>query len=145
MEIRRKNRIREELNFFASADADTPALTVQVDINTDEMGAAAKRAWDALGIATAALQRNTGSEEAAAEYGEALVALFAVIFGEDDARRILDFYEGREGEMLLDLEPFFSDTMGKIIAGREARMAQFLALAGKQAAKEEKAQDGGAE
>lgn len=130
MEIRRKNRIKEELQFFSTADADTPALVVDVDINTDEMGAAAKRAWDALGIATVTLQKGD-TEEARGEYGQALVALFGVIFGDENAAKILEFYEGREGEMLVDLEPFFTDTMSKIIAGREARMAQFLALAGK--------------
>lgn len=130
MEIRRKNRIKEELQFFSTADADTPALVVDVDINTDEMGAAAKRAWDALGIATVTLQKGD-TAEAREEYGQALVALFGVIFGDENAAKILNFYEGREGEMLVDLEPFFSDTMSKIIAGREARMAQFLALAGK--------------
>jgi hypothetical protein len=130
MEIRRKNRIKEELQFFSTADADTPALVVEVDINTDEMGAAAKRAWDALGIATVTLQKGD-SEGAREEYGQALVALFGVIFGAENAAKILEFYEGREGEMLVDLEPFFTDTMSKIIAGREARMAQFLALAGK--------------
>lgn len=130
MEIRRKNRIKEELQFYSTADADTPALVVDVDINTDEMGAAAKRAWDALGIATVTLQKGD-TEVAREEYGQALVALFGVIFGAENAAKILEFYEGREGEMLVDLEPFFTDTMSKIIAGREARMAQFLALAGK--------------
>ena len=130
-QIRRQNRIKEELQFFY-ADGEKPALTVPVDINTDDMSAAAIRAWDTLGIATVELEKDQASDHAKEIYGEALIALFGVILGEEYAAKILEFYEGRDGEMLLDLAPFFTEIMGKVKAAREARKAQFLRLAGKE-------------
>lgn len=130
MQIRRQNRIQETLEFYMG-EATAPALTVNVDLNTDEMSGAAQKAWDVLGVASIELQRTPERDTARDEYGRAVIALFSVIFGEQDARRVLDFYEGRSEEMLVDLAPFFTEVMEKVQAARNARISQFLALSGK--------------
>lgn len=129
-QIRRMNRIKEELQFFY-ADSETPALVIPIDINTDDMSAAAMRAWETLGIASVELDKEPENEKIRLLYGQALVALFGVIMGEENAKKILDFYEGREGEMLIDLNPFFTELLEKIKAARDARIAQFLTALGK--------------
>lgn len=128
MEIRRKNRIQETLEFFRGEE-ETPALTVNVDLNTDDMSAEAKRVWDMLGIATVQLQK-TQNEKTLANYGEAVLALFTVLF-KDDARKIIAFYENRTEEMLVDLAPFIERVIKQITEARNARMNQFLAAVGK--------------
>jgi len=130
MQIRRQNRIQETLEFYMG-EATAPALTVNVDLNTDEMSGAAQKAWDVLSVATVELQRTPERVKAQENYGRAVIALFSVIFGEQDARRVLEFYEGRSEEMLVDLAPFFTEVMEKVQAARNARISQFLALSGK--------------
>lgn len=126
-QITRKNRIKEELQ-LCNEDGSV-ALSVQVDLNTDEMGLAAAKAWERLGIATVAAQKDPEAAETEQAYGDAVLALFAVIFGEEQTNKILKFYEDRLAEMLLDLAPFVEDEiMPKVEAAREARKAQFLAL-----------------
>lgn len=41
--------------------------------------------------------------------GESVIFLFSVAFGEENAKKILDFYEGNYDEMLLKVYPFFKD------------------------------------
>lgn len=41
--------------------------------------------------------------------GESVIYLFSVAFGEENAKKILDFYEGNYDEMLLKVYPFFKD------------------------------------
>lgn len=128
MEIRRKNRIQETLEFYRGEET-APALTVNVDLNTDDMSAAAAKAWDAVGIATVQLEK-TKTEKNIVDYGESVLALFRVIFGED-AGKIIAFYEGNTQEMLLDLAPFLEKTITQVSEAREARINQFLAAVGK--------------
>ena len=57
-------------------------------------------------------------------------AFFAVIFGEETAGKIVEFYEGRWTEMLLDLFPFINnEIMPKIRAASADRKAQLLEAA----------------
>ena len=39
-------------------------------------------------------------------YGNAVIALFAAVFGEQEAGRILQFYEGQYTDMLTDILPY---------------------------------------
>ena len=128
MEIRRRNRIKETIEFYRGEET-VPALTVDVDLNTDDMSAAAAKAWDALGIATVELEK-TKTTKSLVNYGEAVLALFKVIFGED-AGKIVAFYEGKTEEMLVDLAPFLEQVITQVKAAREARINQFLAAVGK--------------
>ena len=128
MEIRRKNRIQETLEFYRGEE-QTPALIVNVDLNADDMSGAAKRVWDALGIASIQLQKRQ-TEETVKEYGDAVLALFSVIF-EGDTEKILTFYENRTEEMLVDLAPFLERVIKQVTEARTARMNQFLAAIGK--------------
>lgn len=41
--------------------------------------------------------------------GESVIYLFSVAFGEENAKKILAFYEGNYDEMLLKVYPFFKD------------------------------------
>ena len=84
---------------------------IHVDLNVDEIQGRAIKAYERLGMAQNSLQDAPISEDAMEAYGKAVGDLFAVIFGENDATKIVEFYEGNYTEMLVDLLPFFSDVI----------------------------------
>lgn len=47
------------------------------------------------------------TEELIQFLGDTIIYLFNVAFGESNTKKILDFYEGNEDEMLLKVYPFF--------------------------------------
>lgn len=125
-QITRKNRIKEQLQLCHADGA--PALTIDVDLNVDEIAGRVNKAYEALAMAQNALQKNTNSPEAMDAYGKAVLAVFNVIFGEKDAAALLAFYEGNYTEMLLDVFPFINnEIMPKIREASADRKAQLLA------------------
>ena len=126
--ITRKNRIKEQLQ-LCHADG-TVALTADVDLNVDEIAGRVNKAYEALGMAQNALQKNAESAQLMEAYGNTVTAFFAVIFGEETAGKIVEFYEGRWTEMLLDLFPFINnEIMPKIREASADRKAQLLEAA----------------
>lgn len=128
--VTRKNRIREQLQ-LCHENGDI-ALTVDVDLNVDEIAARVNKAYEVLGSAQLDLEKDPHSEKAMEAYGKAVIAVFEVIFGEENAQNILLFYEGNYTEMLLDLFPFINDEiMPKIREASESRKNQLLDAAKK--------------
>ena len=124
--ITRKNRIKEQLQ-LCHADG-TVALTADVDLNVDQIAGRVNKAYEVLGAAQTALQKNARSDEALEAYGKAVLAVFDVIFGEDGTKKLISFYDGNFNEMLLDVFPFINDEiMPKIRAASADRREQMLA------------------
>lgn len=127
-QVTRKNRIKEQLQ-LCHANGDV-ALTVDVDLNVDEISARVNKAYEVLGVAQNALKKDEKNEKLLEAYGKAVVAVFSVIFGEENAERILDFYEGNFTEMLLDIFPFINgEIMPKIREASAARRNQLMEAA----------------
>lgn len=123
--VTRKNRIKEDLQ-LCHANGDV-ALTVSVDLNIDEMGGRLNKALETFANAQGILQKGNTGPEAVEAYGRAVIALFDVIFGEEDSRKIIAFYEDNYTEMLLDLFPFINDEiMPKVREASAERKAQLL-------------------
>lgn len=123
--IKRMNRIREELQ-LCHADG-TVALTVNVDINTDDMAAQIRQAYEQFEAAKALLNAEGAGKEQEQAAGEALLGLFRLVFGQQNLQRMLEFYEGRESELLLDVLPFVRDEiLLKVYAAVNARKAQIV-------------------
>lgn len=124
-QVTRKNRIKEELQ-LCRADGSI-AESIIVDLNVDEITARVNKAYEALGMAQDALQKDPKSPEVAEAYGNAVVAVFHIIFGEEGTDKIIAFYEGNYTEMLLDIFPFLNDEiMPKIREASEARKKQLI-------------------
>lgn len=127
-QVTRKNRIKEQLQ-LCHANGDI-ALTLDVDLNVDQIAGRANKAYEVLGIAQNVLQKNPNSAEAMKAYGAAVLSVFTVIFGETGATQILEFYENNYNEMLLDLFPFINnEIMPKIRAASADRKAQLIEAA----------------
>ena len=129
-QIQRKNRISEQLQ-LVHANGDI-ACTIDVDINVDKIGAKINKAYELLGIAQLELEKNATSAETIDAYGEAVLCLFKVIFGDDGCKKIVDFYGNEDAwsEMLIDLFPFINDEIiPKVREASEARKKQLLEMA----------------
>lgn len=127
-QITRKNRIKETLQ-LCHANGDV-AVELEVDLNVDDIAGRVNKAYEALGMAQLALQKDQNSQKAMEAYGAAVIAVLDVIFGEDGSKQIVEFYEGRYSEMLLDLFPFINgEIMPKIRAASADRKAQLMAAA----------------
>lgn len=127
-QITRKNRIKETLQ-LCHANGDV-AVELEVDLNVDEIAGHANKAYEALGMAQLALQKDQNSQKAMEAYGDAVIAVLDVIFGEEGTKQIAEFYEGHYSEMLLDLFPFINgEIMPKIRAASADRKAQLMAAA----------------
>ena len=126
--ITRKNRIREQLQ-LCNADGSV-ALDVPVDLNVDEMQGRALKAMQELSRCQAEIRRDPKSEAALEAFGNAVITLFTVIFGEDGAKQIIAFYEDNYTEMLIDVFPFITgEILPKIAAASEARKEQLMQTA----------------
>lgn len=127
-QVTRKNRIKESLQ-ICHADG-TVAETIEVDLNVDEVGNRVNKAYEMLAMAQLELQKNTNSQQLHEAYGNAVIAVFNVIFGVESASRIIAFYEGNYTEMLLDLFPFINnEIMPKIREATAARREQLIEAA----------------
>lgn len=125
-QVQRKSRIKETLELLDETGAVVESL--DVDLNVDQIAGRVNKAYEVLGAAQTALQKNARSDEALEAYGKAVLAVFDVIFGEDGTKKLISFYDGNFNEMLLDVFPFINDEiMPKIRAASAARREQMLA------------------
>lgn len=123
-EIKRKGKIKETLKV---TDDGGKELTLAVDLNIDDILGHYNIARRALADAqTAAKQKD---EDAAAKMGQAIMALFTVVFGAEQTNTLVSFYENRYTEMLADLMPFLSEAViPKINDAMQQRAAQYKAF-----------------
>ena len=125
-QVQRKSRIKETLELLDETGAVVESL--DVDLNVDQLAGRVNKAYEVLGAAQTALQKNARSDEALEAYGKAVLAVFDVIFGEDGTKKLISFYDGNFNEMLLDVFPFINDEiMPKIRAASADRREQMLA------------------
>ena len=129
-QVQRKNLIREQLQ-LVHANGDI-AATIDVEINVDRVGAQINKAFELLGYAQAAAQKDPKNPHLWDALGQACIALFTTIFGEDGCKTIVDFYGSRDAytEMLVDLFPFINgEIIPKVNAASAERKKQLLAMA----------------
>lgn len=127
-QVMRKNRIVEELQLCHNDGS--VAASIQVDLNVDTIASRVQKTYDALGAAQAAIEKDPESPKLLEAYGDAIVAVFRVIFGDDGTDKILAYYEDNYTEMLLDIFPFINgEIMPKIRDASEARKQQLIEAA----------------
>lgn len=127
-QITRKNRIVEDLE-LCTADG-TVSQTIHVDLNVDQMAARLRAATADLAKAKSEMENAPDDEKKVEALGNATIALFDVIFGEEGRKKIVDFYEDAYTEMLVDVFPFIADVvLPKVNEASAARREQLLAAA----------------
>lgn len=109
---KRRERVIEDLELYG-ADG-TVVKTIHVELDADNMVRKLSEKHVALVNALKNVQevRETSTEEEKANgiavLGAAVVDLFEAVFGKEDAKTILDFYENRYVEMCQEIVPFIT-------------------------------------
>ena len=112
-----RNRVVEDLEL----DDNGKKLVIHVDFNVDNMLRRYLQAAGELSKAQAALK--DGSTEARVEaLGEAILNVFSVVFGDEQTKLIVDFYDGAYMEMLAEVAPFISDVVAPKISEAQQRI-----------------------
>ena len=127
--IQRKNKhIREELELL-SIDG-TEKMTVTVDLDIDQIAARMSKSYEMMGMLQNELKKDPKNQTTMEAFGQAVLEIFKIIFGDDQAEKILKFYEDDYTEMLVDLFPFINDQiMPKIKEASRLRREQLEAAA----------------
>lgn len=105
--IKRKHTIEDELIIDDLNGKE--ALRIPVNIYIDDILAQYNLLRRILGEAQHNVEENPTSEKALIGLGEAVVALFNLIFGDEWSSKLLEFYDNRWSEMLEDVAPFIAE------------------------------------
>lgn len=120
-----RNHVVEDLKV---SDAGTgEELVLHVDLSVDQILQRYLQAAEAF--AKARNNANKGlTEERVENLGEAILNLFVVIFGQEQAQKLVDFYGESYTEMLADVVPFINEVVApKINEAQQRIMAQYQA------------------
>ena len=101
-----RNHVVEDLEL----DDNGKKLNLHVDLNVDTI---LRRYLEVAGELAKAQQdaRKGLTEERVEALGTAILNVFSVIFGDDQAKQLVDFYGGAYTEMLADVTPFINDVV----------------------------------
>ena len=86
-------------------------LTIAVNIHFERSASLIRKAQMALIEAEKAIQKDKKNPDNLEAYGNAVIAMFAAVFGEREAGDILRFYEGQYTDMLTDILPYILYTV----------------------------------
>lgn len=114
----KRNHVVEELQI----EDEGQTLTIKVDLNVDDVIGRYNAAGRELVEAEQKLRnaKTEDMESTMVTLGEAVTTLFRVVFGDDQAAQIIDFYNGRYMEMLADIAPFLNDVVApRMVEGQE--------------------------
>lgn len=115
----KRNHVVEDLQ----VEDNGKTLDLHVDLNMDGImqryTAAAKTFADAQRAV-----RSSQTEERITAYGEAILGFFSVIFGDDQTKQLVEFYDGAYTEMLTDVIPFINDVVAPKVAEAQQRVMQ---------------------
>ena len=106
----KRNHIIEQLEI----EDNGKVVTLDVDINVDSILTQYNKANLKIAAAQQAAQKAKDERDMqAAELamGDGVLALFEVIFGEEQTKKILEIYDNRALEMLGDIAPFIADVV----------------------------------
>lgn len=86
-------------------------MTVDVNIYVDDVMADVVKCQKKIALAQAKIRENKNDGDALAGLGEAVIALFGLLFGEEQTKAIVEFYENRTASMLADFLPYIAQVI----------------------------------
>ena len=126
----KRSRIIEQLEI----DDNGKKVTLDVDISADAILREYTKAQYAIAQANKAAQdaKDSKDMQAAEEaLGEAILALFKVVFGAEQTEQILQIYDGKTIEMLGDIAPFIADVIAPRVQEAQQRIKERYRQVGK--------------
>lgn len=110
----RIERTRNFVDDLELVDGDK-TLTIHLELDPERIIKDYRAAQVDIVRATQAVKESPGDPDAVSRVGEAVLALFSLVFGDQDAQRILDFYDGQYSQMVADILPFISGSIGPMV------------------------------
>lgn len=90
-------------------DATGNVLDLSVDLDIDAVSGRYWKRYEMICTTSEKLKAAPNDAEKQRAFGEAFSALLELIFGEEQTSAILEFYDGNEAELLVDLMPYLTD------------------------------------
>lgn len=106
--IRKSSRITEDIELLGE-NGETQKI-ISVDINIDHIMSGCRN----MEITLLKLQKNAKkgeSTQALSEYGKAITEFFCLVFGEENTKEMLEFFDGRYTDMFTQILPFYVDVV----------------------------------
>lgn len=113
----KRNHVVEDLRL----EDNGKELILHVDLSVDRILQQYAAAAKALSKAQESL-RQGATEERIQKLGEAILGVFEVIFGVEQAKQLVDFYGSAYTEMLADVAPFINDVIAPKINEAQQRI-----------------------
>lgn len=106
-QIKKQRKLIEDIELLA--DDDSVAMTLHVEINIDAIA----REYRLTQAKLAAAQKKAAeqSTEALEEYGNAVIAMFTLVLGEENTEKALEYFENKYSEMAIQLMPFVTNVV----------------------------------
>jgi hypothetical protein len=124
--VKRDRSIKETL--VICHEDGTEALTLDVDINTTSIVSQMAIAREVLAAASGTLQKDPSDVKAMTALGTAVITMLTIIFGAENAKKLVEFYDSAYDALLVDIYPFIdSEIMPKIREASAERKAELLA------------------
>lgn len=124
-QIGRAKRVRETLELVD--ECGNVVKRLPVDLDADSIAMEFNRKYNAVMTAESAIKSMTipqegspiamtqedadNANQAIEAFGNAVIELFGMIFGESGTQELLDFYDGKYFEMSLEVVPFIVDVV----------------------------------
>lgn len=124
---RKKRRIHETLQLLN--EEGTQELTVVVDLDIDQIAARVNKSYEKIGMLQNDLKKNPRDTRTMEAFGQAILEIFKIIFGDDQAMKVLEFYDENYTEMLVDLFPFINEEIMPQVKEASRQRAEQLAKA----------------
>jgi hypothetical protein len=122
-----RNHVVEDLEL----DDNGKKLQLHVDLNVDTILRRYLQVAGELAKAQQAVRKGM-TEEKVEALGVAILNVFSVIFGDDQAKQLVDFYDGAYTEMLADVAPFINDVIApKVSEAQQRIMHQYQSIKGR--------------
>lgn len=115
-----RNHVVEDLEL----DDNGKKLVLHVDLNVDTILRRYLQAAGDLAKAQQAVRSGQTTEDKIEALGAAVLNLFSVVFGDDQAKQLIDFYDGAYTEMLADVTPFINDVVAPKVHEAQQRIMQ---------------------
>ena len=123
-QIKKSSRIIEELELLG--EDGSVEKTINVDINTDRIAGGYRKAEINLLNAQRNIKKGE-TAEALENYGKAVIDLFRIVFGYENTDIMLEYFDGKYTDMLIQVMPFINDVVKPAIsasvAAQKARIA----------------------
>lgn len=112
-QIKKTSRITEDIELLG--ESGNAEKILHVEINPDGIMSNYRKAEIQL-LKTQTAAREGKSAEAVEEYGKAVTVLFETVFGVEVTAELMDFFENKHTEMLIQLMPFITDVVRPAVA-----------------------------